>query len=176
MTESEAARTVRGTFTGVGDPKLVKLDALFAGAEKWIESDRDADDWTVAQRVFVRHPRYPHCTMLVEATFRSEEGAAPSVSRVTVKRTVTDDGNTPISAFSQTARYSWYLARFLEKRRGGPMPTPEVDKLAIVEKWQTRKGRQRQKDFAAAEGISTRQLRRWEKDFREEGKLIDSSS
>lgn len=126
-------QTIRGTFLkGIGKPKL---DKVFADAEKWYERDESDDGWTVAWRGFVRHPRYPECTMMVEATMVPMEGAGPGVSRVKIKRTISDNGKTPVSAISQIARYSIYVSEFMQRRHGGLTPTPEKDKLRAVEGW-----------------------------------------
>jgi hypothetical protein len=56
-------------------------------------------------------------------------------------------------------------------RQGGPIPTPEQDRLDIVRRWQEKRGRMKQEVFASMHGISGRTLRRWEKDLKEQGKL-----
>jgi hypothetical protein len=153
---------------GIGKPKL---DETFANAEKWAEEDQDDDGWTVAHRAFVRHPRYPECTMLIEVTMTPMENAGPGVSRAKVKRVISDDGRTPISALSQIARYSAFISEFMQKRRGGPAPPPDVAKLKAIEGWYQAQGKMTKDAYARSIGYDSSTLRRWENQLRREGKL-----
>ena len=164
----QAVKTISVSYPGgIGNPKL---DKVFADAEKWTERDEGENGWTVAWRSFVRHPRYPECTLRVEATMIPMEGAGPGVTRVTVKRVISDNGKTPVSAIGQIARYSTLVTDF-HKRQAGPKALPERDRLRIVRGWRQVKGRVLQRDYAEGQWVSPRILRRWERELEEQGKL-----
>lgn len=57
------------------------------------------------------------------------------------------------------------------KRRGGPTPTPEKDKVKIVQGWRKAKGKVTQDAYADGQWITARTLRKWERELEEEGKL-----
>jgi len=115
-------RTLRGPFPETGNEKL---DTLFANAEKWSEIDHDDQIGLVAYRFYVRHPRYPECTVLVEGTMTKLVRSAPGFAIKTgeVKRTITDNGLTPTSAIRELARYSQRVRRRIQQAyRGGRPP------------------------------------------------------
>ena len=56
-------------------------------------------------------------------------------------------------------------------RRGGPVPTPEADKLRIVQGWQKAQEKQTQEAYAQLNGISPSTLRKWKRELEAEGKL-----
>lgn len=59
-------------------------------------------------------------------------------------------------------------------RRGGPLPTPEEDKLKIVMEWLTRQGKETQEDFCNRKGVATSTLRAWIRELRAQNKLPPS--
>jgi hypothetical protein len=156
---------IDGIEDAIGD---VKLNAVFADAEKWMEINHATAEW----KTFVRHPCYPECTMVVELVVTSKTGGASAYTAMgKVKRTITDDGKTPVSALSKLARYSVLIADFTQRRLGGPLPTPELEKIKIVEGWLGRKGFTNQDDYARSQGVSARTLRQWKKELEEQGKI-----
>jgi len=58
-----------------------------------------------------------------------------------------------------------------KSKRGGPIATPEDQKLEIVRGWLEVKGKMRQEDYAATRGVSVSTLRRWERELRQQKKL-----
>jgi hypothetical protein len=170
--EVEPNSTIPLPFTSTGDQKL---DYVFAKAEKRREVDFDEQCHLVTHRVFVRHPRYPKCTgLLVSIMPPMQEGEGTANLMVKDRRTITDDCRTPVKAISQVARY---LAKWgteaMTRRRGGPEPTPEEDKVKIVKGWREVKGtgKMTQETYALSRWIDPRTLRRWERELEEEGKL-----
>jgi len=59
-------------------------------------------------------------------------------------------------------------------RRGGPLPTPEEDKMKIVTEWLTRQGKETQEDFCNRKGVATSTLRAWIRELRAQNKLPPS--
>jgi len=59
-------------------------------------------------------------------------------------------------------------------RRGGPLPTPEEDKVKIVMEWLTRQGRETQEDFCNRKCVATSTLRAWIRELRAQNKLPPS--
>jgi hypothetical protein len=156
---------IDGIEDAIGD---VKLNAVFADAEKWMEINHATAEW----KTFVRHPCYPECTMVVELVVTSKTGGASAyIGMGKVKRTITDDGKTPVSALSKLARYSVLIREFAQKRRGGPIPTPESEKIRIVQGWHQVKDNVNQEAYAQGQWITPRTLREWEKELEEQGKL-----
>ena len=105
-----------------------RLTKVFADAEKTFETD-ETEDRLIA-RYSVKHPQYPESKLEIELTLTPTEW--PGVLRTeSVKRTVSDDGETPLKALNELARYSRDIMQRAEKRRGGPMPTPELRKSKL---------------------------------------------
>ncbi len=123
----------RGSLPSTGDRDL---DALFVGAEKWIEIETDDSGHLAAIRVFVRHPQHTGCNALVEMTPVTTKDTAPGVRVSTwqTKRTTTDDGTTPAAAIAQLARMTQRCVIEL-KSRGGPKGTPLGEQKRMVAGW-----------------------------------------
>lgn len=58
-----------------------------------------------------------------------------------------------------------------KRRRGGPAPMPEQDKLRIVQAWLRLQGHMTEDVYAREQGISSATLRRWKRQLELEGKL-----
>jgi hypothetical protein len=145
-----------------------KIRAVFADAESWIERNHTTGEW----KTFVRHPRYPQCTMTVEFIVTSKTGGTKSYTATgKIKRVIEDNGTTPVSALSKLARYSVLITEFAQKRHGGPVPTPEAEKIRIVQGWCKVKGKINQEAYAQGQWITARTLREWEKELEEQGKI-----
>ena len=166
--------TQRGTLPGTGDRDL---DALFIGAEKWVEIETDESGHLAAIRVFVRHPQHTGCNALVEITPVATEDTGPGVrvSECETRRTITDNGRTPAAAIAQLARVTQRMVIEL-KRRGGPEKTPLADRLATVAGWLEVKGTMRKEVYASQQRVDARTLTRWEKELRDSGVLLVVSS
>lgn len=150
-----------------------KLDRFFSDAEKWIEFDHDDNGMMTRLAFFARHPEHPSCTATMEThlTIVSRgKGTAKSVGKVT--RTIADDSLTPPGAIAQLARFINRGFDMAKKRRGGPIPTPEEEKLTTVRKWLTVKGSVNQEAFALSEGITPQTLRKWKKELENKGKIL----
>jgi hypothetical protein len=151
------------------DPILAPLDLaeVFAGAEQWWEYDRDGRE-LVAARFFVRHPDYPGCTGLLSLTVETPE---PGVLSLIPRRVITAEGDVPTEAVGQVTRYVGRQWEVIERRRGGPKPTPEIERIKIVKGWLAARGKVLQENYAAMWGVSARQLRRWRRELERQGKL-----
>ncbi len=57
------------------------------------------------------------------------------------------------------------------RRRGGPVPTPQDEKMKVVKGWLQVQGRVNQELYARRQGIAPSTLRRWIRQLRREGKL-----
>lgn len=110
-------------------PDKGKLGEVFSKAEKWAEIDEDELGRIVAMRVFVRHPRYPKCTALIESTITKWEGV-PGLWKGTgkEKRTITDNGLTPANAIRELARYSQIVRGKIQQRHIGGRPLGQSQK------------------------------------------------
>ncbi len=161
--------TQRGALPSTGDRDL---DALFVGAEKWIEADIDDSGQIAAIRVFVRHPQYTGCSAQVEITPVTTEETGPGVrvSDCETRRTITDDGRTPAAAIARVARVTQRMVVEL-KRRGGPKGMPLDQQLQIVKDWLESEHTRNQEMYAMYKGISDRHLRRLVSKFRESGEI-----
>lgn len=73
--------------------------------------------------------------------------------------------------FIEAVMQNWPYQSKLGKRLGGPIPTPEEERINIVKNWHKERGRVPQWSFCQRVGISTSTLRRWEKELERQGKL-----
>lgn len=58
-----------------------------------------------------------------------------------------------------------------KRRRGGPIPTPDEDKVRIIRDWLGVQGHTKEEVFAHEQGISSATLRRWKRQLELQGKL-----
>lgn len=156
-------------FTGSVD---ARLDEVFAKAEKWLQDYFDEEGTLVGFRLFVRHPMYPKCTGYIEWApavlgFRPPDWEG----RHFPKREISDDGLTPAKRIAELARYLVLGRETLERRRGGPEPVPDEERLRIIQGWYASKGHLLQEDYAPSQWIDASTLRRWIRELRAEGKL-----
>jgi hypothetical protein len=148
-----------------------RLDRIFSSAERWIELDIGENGIPTRVCYFARHPKYTACTATLEVHLTIvSQGDGITKSAGTYTRTITDDGKTPIREIARLARF---LTRVCveERRRGGPIPTPDRDKIKIVEGWLEAQGTILQDRYASTEGITAKTLRAWEKELEERGKI-----
>ena len=152
-----------------------RQDRFFLDAEKWCEFDRDDDGIIWVARLFIRHPRYQACSAQVTMSFVDcEIRASGGAERVTVgkmaeiHRIIEDDGLTPPE---EIARLAQYICRGTKaaRRKGGPVATPDEQKLQIVLGWEKVRGRMTQATYCARVPIDSSTLRRWINELRGKG-------
>jgi hypothetical protein len=61
-----------------------------------------------------------------------------------------------------------------KRRKGGPLGTPEEEKIAYVTGWENVQGNETQEAYCSRKGISPSTLRRWKRELISEGKLPPS--
>jgi len=177
-----ATRTLRGPFPETGNEKL---DTLFANAEKWSEIDHHDQIGLVAYRFYVRHPRYPECTVLVEGTMTKLVSSAPGFAIKTgeVKRTITDNGLTPTKAIRELARYTQRVRGKIQQAYRGGRPAGLSEKThqkyldlaaKYYETYEFYKGRDglplTQEEFCKDHRLSVRTLQRALRYARDQGR------
>jgi hypothetical protein len=96
------------------DPELVET---FAGAAKMYKGKCDKNGNLVAYRLVVQHPRYPDLSATVEYP-DEREGVLPG----SIKRTLIDNGESPIQAIVEMAKYTQFAVRNPEQAHKGGRP------------------------------------------------------
>ena len=95
-----------------------KLNKTFTNSEKWLELDTigEGENLDVLMiRYFVRHPRYPACTAILELDAEHDES----------RRTIRDDGGAPMNVIRQIAKYLMIHERKASQEYKGGCP-PKV--------------------------------------------------
>jgi len=146
-----------------------ELEKVFANAQKLCEIERNDSDEIVAFGFFVRHPRYPDLTALVEYP-----DDRPGEERSLLpKRMIIDKADTPLTAIYEIAKYTEYLVRESVQQQHGGRPKGRSDDtdeklLRIAQDYQDTQAEYRlrgerlltYKDFAKDKGVSVSTVKR----------------